>query len=254
MSEDKCRILNFEMYLQDYEPIISEALKTKGIWEPVESLIAGRYIKHGDIVVDVGAHIGYYSLLFSYMVGKRGLVYAFEPDPKNYDVLLKNLGLNNISNVIPSIIALSNEKKQKVDFYLTSYITGHHSLAEVEETDEVIKVTQTTIDTYFDDKARVDFVKIDTEGNECDVLEGMGRVIVDNPQIKIMCEFAENNLKHFGQTLKSLYNVLIFYGFTVYAIEVGFKDLVYIGADELDWFIKNNGKHIHFRNIFAMKE
>lgn len=254
MSENKCRVLNFEMNLQDYEPIISERLKNDGIWEPVETLIAGKYIKRNDIVVDVGAHIGYYALLFSYLVGKEGRVFAFEPELKNFLLLQENMHLNKTRNVVTEELAVSDVDKEKALFYLTGYMTGHHSLIDVQETDEIVEVRQVSLDTYFYPGTPIDFVKIDTEGNECNVLKGMTSVIKDNPKIKILCEFSKDNLSDFGRTQEELYDILRGFGFTVYAIEIGFKDLVEIKPEDLDWFIENNEKYVYYRNVFAMKE
>src|SRR5215469_1379591 len=72
-----------------------------GSWEPELIELVSKTVKSGFNVVDVGAHIGYYSLLFSRLVGPTGHVIAFEPVPKNFEFLSENLELNTCTNVEP---------------------------------------------------------------------------------------------------------------------------------------------------------
>lgn len=69
-------------------------------------------LRKGDVFIDVGAHIGKYTILVAKIVGKEGLVIAIEPNPENYETLLENIKLNNLKNVIAVNIAAWN-KKQK---------------------------------------------------------------------------------------------------------------------------------------------
>ena len=60
-----------------------------------------RIVRNGDIVVDIGAHIGYYTLIFARLVGPKGKVFAFEPEPNNFNLLIKNIKINGYKNIIP---------------------------------------------------------------------------------------------------------------------------------------------------------
>lgn len=69
-------------------------LLTHEIHEPLMTEIIKRETKEGDVVLDIGAHIGYYTLMFARLVGKEGKVFAFEPDPDNFTLLKKNIEIN----------------------------------------------------------------------------------------------------------------------------------------------------------------
>ena len=83
--------------------------------------IVENIIKNGNIVIDVGAHMGYYSLLFAKLVGKNGKIFAFEPDPKNFSRVQKNVKLNNYMNIVLTQKAVSDRTgDEKLFFTLTS--------------------------------------------------------------------------------------------------------------------------------------
>ena len=96
-------------------------------YEKYETKVMKDHIKKGDIVVDCGGHIGYYSLLFSRLVGKRGKVYTFEADPTNFSLLKKNLEVNNIKNVTAINHAVS-DKKGNITMFLDRENSGHNRL------------------------------------------------------------------------------------------------------------------------------
>lgn len=141
-------------------------------------------LRKGMNVVDIGAHIGVYTILAAEKVGKNGKVIAIEPEPKNYEQLVKNIKLNNFKNVIPKNIALSNHEnveKLYLDFYTTS-----HSLIK-KENNPYMKVRVTTLDNLLEEIGldKVDFLKIDTEGVELKILKGAEKTLKKNPKIKM---------------------------------------------------------------------
>lgn len=121
------------------------------------------------VFYDVGAHVGYYSLLSSKIVGESGKVVAFEPSPNNLLLLLKNLKLNNISNV-QVINACVGDKEGIVMFDLNDDSSTSHI-----DTSESLKVKMVTIDNLTK-KCIIplpNMLKIDVEGAELLVLKGM---------------------------------------------------------------------------------
>ena len=83
-------------------------LSTRGYYEPFITAFVKDMIKEGDIVIDIGAHIGYYTLLFSKLVGKTGKVFAFEAHPDNFTLLKQNVETNGYTNVVVENKAVSN--------------------------------------------------------------------------------------------------------------------------------------------------
>ena len=134
-------------------------------------------IKWGSTVFDLGANIGYYTLLFSKLTGPKGCVHAFEPVPRTYEKLLKstqtckNLKLNNVA---------AGERRTKSEICYDSHDLEKASLlAPPHETDSSTTVEIIPLDTYIDeaDLHRLDFVKCDVEGYELHALRGMEQTL-----------------------------------------------------------------------------
>ena len=174
----------------DGDPFISQALKKWGSWELAETLLSLKYIKPGYTVLDIGANIGYYTLLFSHYVGPNGQVYSFEPEPRNFAILHGNVSLNNLSNIILSQLALSNRKCQR-QLYTASDNLGDHRLSYKQDR-AAIMVELDKLDHFFSNREKtVHFVKIDTQGAEEMVLDGMTELITMNTRhLVVLTEFS----------------------------------------------------------------
>lgn len=151
-------------------------------FEKKEFDLFSNVIKEGDVVVDCGSYIGFYSLEASTKVGKTGKVYAFEPHPKNFEITKKNIELNNFTNTICENKAVSNHTGKS--FLSEAEINTEHHLA-----DKGIEVHTIKLDDYFKNLGyKVDVLKIDVEGTEMDVLNGAKKIMKNNPHIKIFLE------------------------------------------------------------------
>jgi len=147
-------------------------------------------LKRGDVFVDVGAHIGKYSVVVAKVVGENGLVIAIEPHPENYKVLNRNVRLNNLNNVIAlNIAAWSKEGKLKL------FIGKGSDLHSVKRDHGLgfYYVQAKALDDVLDalNIRKVDYVKIDVEGAELEVLKGMERTLKRFRPIVIV-EITEN--------------------------------------------------------------
>ena len=136
-----------------------------------------KYIKGGSVFYDLGAHWGYFSLLAADAAGESGAVYAFEPMPINFQRLQKNICLNKIKCLEAFNLAVSDrETKLKFsdteDSYANTYINNQSESSSIE-------VAATSIDSFIiKNEARPpDFIKIDVEGAEFDVLKGASKAI-----------------------------------------------------------------------------
>jgi FkbM family methyltransferase len=132
--------------------------------------------QHGDVVLDVGAHIGTYTLRYSRLVGSEGAVIAFEPEPSNRRILRWNIRLNRAQNVTVRSEALGDfHGKGRLKL---SEFTGVHSFTrtsdEIHQTGEVLVPIITLDELNLD---RVNLVKIDVEGYELAVLKGGEKMI-----------------------------------------------------------------------------
>lgn len=180
-----------------------------------------RVIKPGMVVIDAGAHVGYYTLLAARHVGPAGKVYAFEPAPANYDLLLRNIQRNEYANVVAVKTALSREVGQAT-FYLTGLDNGRHSLFRhgLPQGGSVV-VQTTTLDAFLESEGwpRVGLVKVDVEGAEADVLKGMEQLLRKPGELKLILEFNPSLLRSAGLDPLEFLNGPADWGFNVYWID-----------------------------------
>jgi FkbM family methyltransferase len=106
---------------------ISPSIERYGIWEPYETEVILRNLREGDVFVDIGANIGYYSVIAASAVGDNGKVFAFEPDPTNYDLLEQNIAANGFENVRAFRKAVSSSSDERY-LYLCERNKGDHRL------------------------------------------------------------------------------------------------------------------------------
>src|SRR3989344_5453898 len=120
-------------------------------------------IKQGDTIIDVGANVGYHTLLMAKLVG-GGKVYAFEPEPKAFGLLSKNIKQNGYKNVVLINKGLG-EKEQVLDLYLNPKNAAGHSLIKRDNWQKQ-PVEIIALDDFLPKNTKVDFIKVDVEGAE----------------------------------------------------------------------------------------
>jgi len=178
----------FKIYLHKEADLLSEALLLGYDLDSTMRKLALNNLKKGDVVIDLGANIGYHTLKFSRIVGDTGKVYAFEPDPNNFKLLEKNIKENNCKNVIAYQKAVC-EKKGQVKLNIWKGNFGGNSIyndKNIQEKKQVI-VESIVLDDYFVNE-KVDFMKIDIEGAEFSALKG-AKNILKNKNLKMIIEF-----------------------------------------------------------------
>lgn len=130
-----------------------------------------RKIQKEDVIIDIGSHIG----LFTFKASKKAsLVVSIEPYPSSYKLLTRNIELNNLKNVIPLNLAVSNFDG-KGELYLSSSCVGNSLVSSVHwVTDKTLEVEVRTLDTIIKELElkKIDFIKIDAEGAELEILKG----------------------------------------------------------------------------------
>ena len=178
---------------------IAPHLRAHGVWEPAETALCQRLLRPGMRVVDAGAHAGYYSVLFSHLVGATGGVIAFEPEPANFRMLLANLLLNDCGNVEARPLALAEGRGAEF-LHLCHDNPGDHRLAPVPGRAR-IRVETIDLDSALAG-APLDFIKIDTQGAEPRILAGMVNTIsVNRERLGCLMEFAPGLLQLAGVSL-----------------------------------------------------
>lgn len=168
--------------------------------------------KPGMTVLDIGAHLGLMSVTISQLVGKNGRIYCFEPTPNTYKILTKIIELNGAENIVTPVNAAVAKEEGTMDFYLASDEgSNSNSLVSKNHRDRVpVKINVTTIDSFVQKHSltQLDFLKIDAEGSEYEVLlGGLNSFTRFNPKIILALHppLIENN----NQNIEDIYNLLI---------------------------------------------
>ena len=146
-----------------------------------EDHILARFLpKDGDTVIDVGAHIGRYTIVSSQLVGKTGKVVAIEADPDNFQLLKRNVALNNLTNVLSLNYAVFSTKT-RIKLYEQSASAKYNSLilTRAKETEKYAEVNADTLDDILElnEINQVNWIKIDVEGAEFEVLKGTTKTL-----------------------------------------------------------------------------
>lgn len=205
-------------YLNPKDLTVSRNLLLHNSWEPFETQIVLQEIKEGDVVLDIGANLGYYTVLAAKQAGEAGKVFAFEPDPNNFALLEKNVKANNCRNVILERKAVSNTTG-KLKLHLSEENKGDHRIFQSGDSRKVIEIEAVSLDDYFKDYAgKIDFIKMDIQGAEGLALQGMGSLLQKNSRLEMVTEFWPKGLKASGVEPEDYLNILTQQGFRLYEI------------------------------------
>jgi FkbM family methyltransferase len=188
-----------------------------GTYEMPVQEVFSQYLKPGDIFYDIGANVGFFTILAAKIVGYGGKVYAFEPEPVNASTVRRNAELNNFAHVTVIEKAVSRSTGVE-ELWLTEYCGGH-TLASVGtkvDTKESITVNTVSIDDLLQQK-EIDpptFVKIDVEGAEIDVLQGMSQTIQECQPI-IIYEVDDEKKEGLLNKQKEIDDFLLSHGYEI---------------------------------------
>jgi FkbM family methyltransferase len=184
-----------------------------GTFEPRESAQIRNYLKPGMTFVDVGANVGYYTLLAASLVGGRGRVLALEPSPYAFDRLVETIKRNNLSQVSATQLGLGDVTGQA---QLFSPLPGNHSPSMVSNgVGRPINVPVRRLDDWIREHEidRIDLMKIDVEGFEPNVIKGAAKYIQQGRVRAILCELNKYWLEMNGSSPSQLYHLLTSAGF-----------------------------------------
>lgn len=174
---------------------LSRDLIVDGVREPLSTKEISKVVKKGDIVVDIGANIGYYVLMESKIVGNTGKIYAIEPSPQNIKCLKKNVAVNNYSNIEVYDFAIGDVIGVK-----KMNISSHYNLNTlVSKKDNritgTVDVNTSTLDKFLTGKKFPSFVRMDVEGYEYNIIKGMKNILSSKKPINIFIELHPHIMK-----------------------------------------------------------
>lgn len=230
---------------------VTHRLILKRSYEPLTTAIFKQILKRGMKVIDVGANIGYYSILAARLVGETGKVWAFEPDPQNYSRLLDNIRLNHLNNIEPISKAVTAEVGT-ANLYRSDTDSGKHSLIKLLSSQRPpLTVETVNLDSVFPD-IQADVIKIDTEGSDIEVLRGAKNLIAANESITLITEFWPYGLTAAGHQPAELWALLSDYGFKhIYIIDERKKTVI---PGDLKVALQAGKKREHSINLVCLKD
>lgn len=219
------------------DQIISSRLREDHCWESYETQLTLQHLKPGDVYVDVGANIGYYTLIAAQRVGTQGKVFAYEPDADNFALLKSNVELNALHQVQLFPYALY-DKNAEGKLFLSDDNFGDHRIYAADEArnsreislvhggEHVARLTN-----------KIDFLKIDTQGAEFFVVNGLKQLIMNNrDHLCMMLEFCPYGIRHSGADGHALVQLLADTGMQLQIIDHQQECLIPAGAHHLsEW-------------------
>lgn len=184
-------------------------------YEPKETELFRRILQPGMTFVDVGANIGYFTTLAAKLVAPGGRVIAVEPDLENFTLLQKNIEANSLCNTDLMNVALA-AAPGSARLYRSHVNHGDYRLYCPEAfPQDSVEVKVETLDRALDTLKvdRVDIAKLDVQGYEVEVLEGMSRTIAANKGMVILSEYWPYGLKQAGRSARQFIELLQGAGF-----------------------------------------
>lgn len=214
---------------------VARALRNKGRYETDWTAWVRAHVGPGMHVVDVGANIGYYTVLLASLVGPTGRVIACEPDPGNAALLRRSVAENSFGHVAVVEAAVAGTDGHATLYQDTSW-HGVHSLARentVNPGDGRVDVATVTLDALLRDApGDVDFVKMDAQGAESDILRGARRLL-DQAHARLLMEVWPFGIRGLGGSVSALVETLRSSGFSAWTMEKS-RELAPIGAGEIE--------------------
>ncbi|MEE9387156.1 MAG: FkbM family methyltransferase [Paracoccaceae bacterium] len=237
-------IFGHKMIVDTRDLSLAPHIMADGYWEHWITKVFADQITPGMNVVDIGANIGYYSLLAADKIGPKGHLTCFEANPDLADIVFHNLHLNGYANrsTVENKAVFSECKTLQLNIF-QKYLGSSSLWADTDHAskyhDELVAVDVegVTLDSYFPKGHRIDFMKIDAEGAEPHILKGAQRVITDNPQMKIIMEFAPSMLRATYGSIENFYADIKSFGFKIYEIknDSTLKEMPLDLAQKIEW-------------------
>jgi len=219
-------IFGHMMYLDSRDISLTPHLLRQGCWEPDVTRFFLRIVKPGMRVVEVGANVGYYTLLACSLVGPTGRVTAFEANPAAVTLTRRSLLVNGFRDRATIVEMAVTDAPGTVILHQLDQRQGDGSLFDFSDDqlrfagDRVTKVEvpSTSLDAFFDRDEPIDLFRMDVEGAEPLVFDGMRRILERNPRIKIMLEFFPERIERSGRQPDKFLETIQAIGFRIQTV------------------------------------
>lgn len=188
-----------KLYVDCADSVLAPWLLLDGLWEASVTTWFHQVVRPGHHVVDVGANIGYFTVLSAKLAGPTGRVIGFEANSRLRPLAARNLAANGVHGHAEVRHLAAWSEAADLVLHVRRHFSGNSSLAEFspdfldqigDEATEPVHVRGAALDDELADLGRVDVLKVDVEGAEARVLRGLHRTLEANPDVTLLCEWA----------------------------------------------------------------
>jgi FkbM family methyltransferase len=185
------------MYVNAADTSLTPSILTRRMYEPGTTRLVRRLVRPGHRVLDVGANIGWHTLISGERVGPSGHVRSFEPNPHTFEFLHSNIFINGLWDRCTAVQSALGPADGEAVLRIPGTYTGGANLREKDagalnwmaQTDQEVAVKVMKLDDALSDNLHYDLFKIDVEGYEAEVFAGAEQFFGANPDLKVIMEF-----------------------------------------------------------------
>jgi FkbM family methyltransferase len=182
--------------LPEQDQLMRPWIQEHGMWEPAESAALAAMIRPGHVVVEIGAHVGYLTLLMARATGSTGRLLAIEANPDNYALLAENVRRSGLDHV-HTVHAAAWRSAGELTMGLSADNTGDHRVYVHPDVTGTVTVPSVRVDDLLEATQRIDVVKVDAQGVDHVALEGMRRTLARSRPV-VLLEFWPDGIRQFG--------------------------------------------------------
>jgi len=222
-KQPEVRVLDFKMNLNlsrvgldIMERDINKQLALDSVREKEATMVMQDFIEPGDILLEAGANIGYYVLLESTILSGNGAIYAVEPEPTNVSLLKSNIALNSLETEVDVYQLAFSNTEGELPLYVTQNANLHSFVKPEKGEYHTLNIPVTTIDIFMRDKPDINFIRMDIEGYECKVVDGMNTFLNSSGRKKLFIELHPQLVS--GDEMRHLLSRLYDSGFNLYKL------------------------------------
>ncbi|HTT87010.1 MAG TPA: FkbM family methyltransferase [Acidimicrobiales bacterium] len=209
------------------DAMVSPWLVLDGLWEAHVTDWMQRTLRPGQVFVDVGANVGYFTVLAGLRVGRSGRVVAVEAHPRLAELLHRNVVINGLHGHTTVWGCAAWSERTELKFHLRENFASNSSvgsagadaLAALGDTEELLEVAAAPLDELLADVGHVDVLKVDVEGAEVHVFAGLARTLAANPALTVLFEWSPAQVVAVGDDPAALLDLLLESGFAFRLLE-----------------------------------
>jgi len=214
---DGMQRLPFQVHADSTDPV-SHSIATTGTWESFETELIWKSLRPGNCFIDIGANIGYFSVLAATRLGPDGHVIAFEPERSNHALLTTNAALNPHSNYTLHGVAASDADADGQLFLNPENLGDHQIYASDDRVAQTISLRR--IDSLLAPHTTINLIKIDVQGAEQKALAGLAAGLAHNAgHLLLLLEFWPRGLARAGGDAHQLLQMMLALGLKPYVVE-----------------------------------